>query len=585
MNSSHRLLFTLILAVALFFTISGYAHAQANKSAPSKEEIAALREKALKLIDSVAGQLGTLQSAENRARMGSNIVESLWKHDEERARALLRVVQEDIKTELQKRDGETRDDERFNVFLKLRTDTIQRIAKYDGQAAYDFLKVTEPVFENQEPYEFRENEQTLELRLARQIAADNPDVALKLGRQSLKQSLNSDVLRVLNRLNRKHKEQAAVLYKEIVDKLPDADIADAWNNRQFVQALVRSYEPPDVDASTYRELIGLIVTMALDRGCGKKPSEEEEEGAEFCRWAATVLANAEKYDSRIARFKPWSSEGMEGWNFAFVYEEAQELLQQRAYDEVEALAAKHPPARDGLYQQAIFSALASGDTDRMRELIDRFAGNDPGKRQWLTDQAEVHAKRNTVTEEKLAEIQSRLETIQEGRTRVLYLLGLASQVGPIDQKVGVRLLDQARELIETLNPGKEQTLARLGLALVYCQLKNDRGFAIMESLLPKLNELVEVAVKLDGYDTSYLRDGEWNMSANGSVGEILTMLSEQAGAFAWSDFDRAVTLASQFERPEIRLMAHLKLAQSILAGPSQTSGVKTRYPMQISFRW
>ena len=585
MNSSHRLLFTLILAVALFFTISGYAHAQANKSAPNKEEIAALREKALKLIDSVAGQLGTLQSAENRARMGSNIVESLWKHDEERARALLRVVQEDIKTELQKRDGETRDDERFNVFLKLRTDTIQRIAKYDGQAAYDFLKVTEPVFENQEPYEFRENEQTLELRLARQIAADNPDVALKLGRQSLKQSLNSDVLRVLNRLNRKHKEQANVLYKEIVEKLPDADIADAWNNRQFVQALVRSYEPPDVDASTYRELIGLIVTMALDRGCGKKPSEDEEEGAEFCRWAATVLANAEKYDSRIARFKPWSSEGMEGWNFAFVYEEAQELLQQRAYDEVEALAAKHPPARDGLYQQAIFSALASGDTDRMRELIDRFAGNDPGKRQWLTDQAEVHAKRNTVTEEKLAELQSRLETIQESRTRVLYLLGLASQVGPIDQKVSVRFLDQARELIETLNPGKEQTLARLGLALVYCQLKNDRGFAIMESLLPKLNELVEVAVKLDGYDTSYLRDGEWNMSANGSVGEILTMLSEQAGAFAWSDFDRAVTLASQFERPEIRLMAHLKLAQSILAGPSQTSGVKTRYPMQISFRW
>ncbi len=177
-------------------------------------------------------------------------------------------------------------------------------------------------------------------------------------------------------------------------------------------------------------------------------------------------------------------------------------------------------------------------------------------------------KRNTVTEEKLAEIQSRLETIQESRTRVLYLLGLASQVGAIDQKAGMKLLDQARELIDTLKPGKEQTQARLGLALVYCQQKNDRGFAIMESLLPKLNELVEVAVKLDGYDTSYLRDGEWNMSANGSVGEILdNVVAKARDAFAWSDFDRAVTLASQFERPEIRLMAHLKLAQSILAGP------------------
>jgi hypothetical protein len=105
------------------------------------------------------------------------------------------------------------------------------------------------------------------------------------------------------------------------------------------------------------------------------------------------------------------------------------------------------------------------------------------------------------------------------------------------------------------------------MAMLYSFEKNDRAFAIMESLVPKLNELVEVAVKLDGYETNYLRDGEWNMSANGSIGRLLTDLSQQAAYFAWFDFDRAVSLASQFERPEIRMMAHLKLAQSILAGP------------------
>jgi hypothetical protein len=85
--------------------------------------------------------------------------------------------------------------------------------------------------------------------------------------------------------------------------------------------------------------------------------------------------------------------------------------------------------------------------------------------------------------------------------------------------------------------------------------------------LPKLNSLVDAAVKLDGYDTSYLRDGEWNMSANGSIGELLTMLSENAQIFAWSDFDRAMSLTGQFDRAEIRMMAQLKLAQGILAGP------------------
>ena len=89
----------------------------------------------------------------------------------------------------------------------------------------------------------------------------------------------------------------------------------------------------------------------------------------------------------------------------------------------------------------------------------------------------------------------------------------------------------------------------------------------METQLPKLNELIDAAVKLDGFDTQYVRDGEWNMSANGTLGEILTDLSQNAGYFAWCDFDRAVNMAAQFDRAEIRMMAQLKLAQSIVSAP------------------
>jgi len=97
--------------------------------------------------------------------------------------------------------------------------------------------------------------------------------------------------------------------------------------------------------------------------------------------------------------------------------------------------------------------------------------------------------------------------------------------------------------------------------------KSDRGFIIIESLMPRLNELVDAAAKLDGLDTNYLRSGEWNMSANGDLGNLLTSISGNAPYFAWCDFDRAVSIAAQFERPEIRMMAQLKLAQAIVAGP------------------
>src|SRR5262245_55869999 len=66
---------------------------------------AALREKAFEVIDSVASQLGTLQSAENRARLGVNIADALWKRDEKRARNLFVLIEEDINTGLRNLDG------------------------------------------------------------------------------------------------------------------------------------------------------------------------------------------------------------------------------------------------------------------------------------------------------------------------------------------------------------------------------------------------------------------------------------------------------------------------------------------------
>ena len=111
----------------------------------------------------------------------------------------------------------------------------------------------------------------------------------------------------------------------------------------------------------------------------------------------------------------------------------------------------------------------------------------------------------------------------------------------------------------TMKPGREQTGAWMALAMMYSLYESDRGLAIMESVLPQLNELANAAAKLDGYDHNYLRDGEWNMSSEGSVGQILTALAQNAGYFAWSDFDRAVSMTAQFSRPEIRFMARLKV--------------------------
>src|SRR5262245_48502716 len=221
---SHKSLLALVL---MLLFVSDYAHAQQDKTTPDNQEVAALREKAFKLLESVASQLNTLQSAENRARMGSNLVDSLWKHDEERARSLIRLVQEDINGELHKEEERPFDDNTVRVFLKLRSDTAGRIANHDAQAAIDFLKATE-MDRQKVPPDVAYADQALELQLAKKIVANNPEVALKLGRQALERGISTELLLLLGKLNRKHKAEAQILFKEIVEKLRSSDLANDW---------------------------------------------------------------------------------------------------------------------------------------------------------------------------------------------------------------------------------------------------------------------------------------------------------------------------------------------------------------------
>ena len=571
MNHSRLAFVVLILSIVLSST---YAHAQQDNSTP-RDANAALREKAFELLESVAGQLSTLQSAENRARLGANIADSLWKHDEKRARALLVLVQEDINSGLEiKQDSDQKEQHTFEVFSKLRLDTIERIAKYDGELALEFLRATKPRLDRNLRGAVAIGEQQLELKLAKQIAANNPDLALKVGRKWLEEGFSADILQVLAQLNKKHKEQALTFYKEIIHKLKDKELMTNWEISHFVETLARSFKPPAVDEATYRELVSLIVTNALAQGCGTKLSDEDER-TEYCRWVSSIVPQMEKIDSRGARLKRWVAEEGQEEEVSQFSDELNEVVLAGTVDDILALAAKYPERTEYIVYQAVRKARFAGELEQARKIANRLP--DSASRQYMLAQIAQDEKWTTIDDEKLAEVQAKINAMENPQERIGTLLAASHQLGANNQKAALKLLHQASQMIDTLKPGKEQTEQQIGLAMIYCFDKNERGLAIMESLIPKLNELVDVAAKLDGYDTSYLRDGEWNMSANGAVGALLTQLSDKAGYFAWCDFDRAVSLTARFDRAEIRLMAQVKLAQGILAGPPKR--YRQEYPL------
>ena len=561
------LLLLILITVAL---CPVYVHAQQSSAKSQGKDAAeeALRDKAYVLLETLAGQLNTMQSPENRARIGSNIAWSLWPHNEACARELLTMVQQDINTGLQVTDPEDMEDvHTLFVFLRLRIDTINRIAKYDPELAYDFFKATALNPELKLSEEAKAGEQTLEVELAKQVAASSPELALQLARKVLARGFSDDLRRIVKQLNRKHKPQAAALYKDIVQKLSEVDLAKDWNGRQFAIGFASSFEPREVDEASFTELVNLFVKAAVANGCNRK-LDDDDERTNICNTLGPAVALIEKVNpSRAAQLERWKNSGSYYYQ-ASPYTELEETVNESTIEDVLALANKYPEITDDIRWRAFRKALNDADLEAAKKIAS--ASNVPPEQQkdMLAELAAVK-EQITVNEEKLADVQKELNEIKGTQQQFIFLVSAADQIGDRDRKAAIKLLNQASRVIDTMKPGRDQIASQMGLAIVYCYQKSDRGLAIMESLVPKLNELVEASAKLDGLEMRYLRNGEWNMTGEGTLGEILTGLAQNAGYFARCDFDRAVNLASQFDRTEIRIMAQLKLAQGVLAGPSK----------------
>jgi hypothetical protein len=562
---------SVILIVAVVLCAANVRSQQANSATENKLDAdAALREKAFDLLKSLAGQLGTLQSAENRARIGSNIAGSLWTNDEGRARELFSLVEEDIKAGLRPPAvNDWEDAQTFLVFLQLRADTIARIAKHDPELALAFLKATALSPEIKLQFRLGEKDHQLELQLAKQVASSSPDVALQLARKSLSRGFSFELRPLLSQLHRKHKEHALTLYKEIVQKLGEADLAEDRNASALASDLISSFTPPAADELTFRALAGLFFNTAVAKGCTSQKAPEGH-AADICRNIGMMLRQLARVDTaRAAQLKQWEPPREYSRHMPLpgpTYYEVRDLVADGNLEEIFSLASQYRDREEMLFIQAVMSAKEMGKFELARKLASdpRLT---PAARRVMLARLDEDERRASLNEEKLLEESKRLNAFPEAKDRAMFLMSLANRAGPGEGKTALKLLNQASEIVDSMKSGRAKDDAQLRLAVLYCLQKSDRGLAMMESMVPRLNELVTAAAKLDGYGTRYLREGEWNMTGEGQLGGFLTSMAAQADYFAWCDFDRAVSAAGQFERTEIRMMAQLKLAQGILTGP------------------
>jgi len=530
----------------------------------------ATEKKALDLIESLSEQVGNLHSPSNRMRALSTVADLLWNRDEKRARSLFTSALSQLTARMSEIDYS--DPEVYSEIMRFsqsRQELIMRIAAHDPDLAVTALRQTRLSADNNTLARGGwnlQNEATLEMNMAGLIVKKDPAAALKLARGSLARSVSWNVISFLPQLYQKDQKAGQDLFQDIVTRIKNENVNrnpelanNAWN-------LLNTFQPPQADEDTYRDLFTTVINYVL--GGSRQTQSGMSMAQNFYHQIDRIAPLVEKYaPSRTAELREWSQAVERTLDPQVkMYQEMQKITQNGTVDEMLALAAKYPPEfRSLLYQNAAWKAVTAGDSARAKEIAEMIP--DPAQRRQVIDQLENQTASAAEGDNKIVEARRLVDKATTVGQKLEIMLRTASAVAVAgDKKSALDLLNEAKSMLASAPQSANQLSGRLRLAQAYLKLDPDQSFSILQSLIVKLNELVAAAAALDGIDFQYLKDGEWVMPGGNNLGSVINALDQTLATLGQIDFDRARTLADQIERPEMRMLMELDLAQITLGG-------------------
>lgn len=583
----HRSLFHILLVSSQAF--SQTPTPQPAPSPQTEEQHKAqqeLKPKALNLLEDVIKDSESFKHAENRIRVRALAANVLWEYDETRARTLFKEATSSLADLLNNQEaGEQQEGQRmFEGPRQLRRELLQILAQRDARLAREFLRSTRA--HNSQPANAREAlpDQPLEMSLAIQFAATDPKQALEIGEETLSRGLAYELTPLINALRQKDSEAAAKLAGQVLTKLRTEKLDSSHVARHVALALLReATQTPDAEAkdakgttplldqTALRELTEIIAAEAL------RPSSTNPE---LLSSLQEMMPIVEKYaPSRAAQLRrkaepQRSADGEDGEIInAQGWGKYSHIFEKGSVDEILTAANKAPEGiREALYHRAALKLMEEGDTDRARQLINERV-KEPGQRKHMLAQLDEMAALKAAEQGKIEQTRKMLATLKTNEERVMVLAHLATGAAAKgDKKIALQLLDEARGMIGGRAKNFTQLGAQLAVARAYAPLDASRSLAILEPVVDQLNELLAAAVVLGGFATEdIVRDDEIMMEPLSMVSnEIFVRYLSDVSAMARADFERTKALADRFQRDEIRIIARLLIAQSILS-PQQVT--------------
>src|SRR5437868_15137191 len=606
-----------------------------------QEEKAKLEKKAVALLEQVVADAQVLKLPENRIRVQIAAGDMLWDKNPARARGLLTDAGAMLGQVMLEVDRTDRDD--MMTVNQLRQDLVLTAGRHDAELGYQLLHSTQQQQPTQTTITpARGNRQfifdqgnNLEQSLLATVAVTDPKFAYQKAVESLdKGEFPTSLNRILTQLQSKDAE----LFKKLSDKTLNRLASDSLlASREATSVAVNLLAPGPVPASTtstqqtstaanpntnarapilsesaYHDLMDSAITAALSvtsmgpvnniqRGGGaarvmRGPQQQQQQqnppddATVRQNNARSILFSLQGMLPQIDQYMPDRAQavrqkltelGVNNNTMQTFGNQYRTAMQQGSSDSLVTAASTAPPQiQSRLYQQAAQKAVDEGNTDKALDIANSHL--DEAGKTAIMQAVDFKKLTTTASPEKLNEIKQKLAALPSDSDRVKYLIDLATATQKDNQKLALKFMDDARNLVAKRATDYKDFEDQMKVADAYAVLDSKKSFEIMDAGIAQLNELLHAATVLNGFEVDIFKEGDLSLRANTDLVGMISRYGAELSVLAKIDFDGARGSADKFQLPEPRMNARLMIVQSIL-GTQPVANVNNRRGNNFQF--
>ena len=595
---------TNILSVLVGILISTSVFGQTPESSPltsgaQKKAEQEIEKKALTLLDETIGQAESLKLPENRVYVFATAGDLLWARDEKRARQLFRRAANEVSAVYQADESEDELPETFPVMQSARFQFLNQVANHNAELAIELLRQTRPFILDQmlnlpatkiplygSLYSTAQSDLNLEKQFVAQMIKQNPQRALELARANLNKGASNYDLNLINELRNTDVKAASQFANEVLLKLASADLALAnnYNERSLTLSLLSQFSAPPnsaEDDSSEKSKPLQIDKTALQSLAGKyadyfsskafQPGNYYEIQNALPVFEKILPERFAGLRQKYERLKPSDSPGAPNQ-----LQEKFDQLSQKATPETMLAEARNFPMewRSQIYASAVNKTAGLGNYAAARQMITSLPGKQA--RQNALFQLDNQAFSNYLSQEKYQEAEQIIRQQTDNSQKIRFLVQMTGYL--YSKKQNEKALQYVSEAYSMTNPNPEdyhEMFDLMQVLTVSAETAPDKTFALIESFIPKFNEILAANALLSKYQPSSgtFREGEIVLSNgyNGfyisgrRIGDMSVNLnSMRLDYLAKTDLERTIHLAEGFERADVRTAARLIILRGIL---------------------